>query len=266
MINRMKQIPNIVTLLNLAFGCLAVVCILQTGENIAFLDDNNFVHINMPERIIWGSVFIGCAALVDFLDGFVARLLKVDSPLGKQLDSLADVVSFGVAPGMILYQLLRMSYLKEPSAFDTSSLAFLPVLLFPCAAAYRLAKFNLDTRQTYGFIGVPTPSAALLVASLPLVLFYDQFSLAVLVVNKWVIYGLTIVLSALMISRIPILSIKFRTLAFRENWPKWVLAVLAIPAAIFLHWVAVPFIFAVYVLLSLVVGKKFVSPAIEQNP
>lgn len=258
----MKQIPNIVTLLNLAFGCLAIVCILQPGENIAILDDSNILHISMPERIAWGSVFIGCAALVDFLDGFVARLLKVDSPMGKQLDSLADVVSFGVAPGMILYQLLRMSYLREPSAFDTSTLAFLPILLFPCAAAYRLAKFNIDTRQTYGFIGVPTPPAALLVASLPMILFYDQFGLATLVVNKWILYGLTLVLSGLMVSNIPMLSVKFKTLAFRDNWPKWVLVVLAIVSAIFLRWVAVPFVFAVYVVLSLAAGKRY---AIENS-
>ncbi|TDX00428.1 CDP-diacylglycerol--serine O-phosphatidyltransferase [Dinghuibacter silviterrae] len=252
----MKQIPNIVTLFNLAFGCLAIVCILQPGENIGYLDDGNILHINMPERIVWGSVFIGCAALVDFLDGFVARLLKVDSPMGKQLDSLADVVSFGVAPGMILYQLLRMSYLREPSAFDTSTWAFLPALLFPCCAAYRLAKFNIDTRQVYGFIGVPTPPSALLVASLPLVLFYDQFGLAGWVVNHWVLYALIIVLSLLMISNIPVLSIKFKTYSFKDNWPKWLLAVLSVVSAVVLHWVAVPFVFAVYVVLSLVIGRR----------
>jgi CDP-diacylglycerol---serine O-phosphatidyltransferase len=252
-----RQIPNIITLLNLAFGCIALVCILQPGENIAFLDDSNIIHINMPERIAWGSVFMGCAALVDFLDGFVARLLKVNSPVGKELDSLADVVSFGVVPGMILYQLLRMSYLREPSAFDTPVLAFLPVLLFPCAAAYRLAKFNVDSRQTYGFIGVPTPPAALLVASLPMILFYDQFGLAGLVVNRWFLYALTIVASWLMISNIRMLSIKFRSYSFGDNWPKWILALVAVLSAVFLHWVAIPFVFAVYVVLSLAVGKRF---------
>ncbi|HTJ13556.1 MAG TPA: CDP-alcohol phosphatidyltransferase family protein [Dinghuibacter sp.] len=252
----MKQIPNIVTLLNLAFGCVAIVCILQPGENIAVLDTDSFLHITLPERIVWGSVFIGCAALVDFLDGFVARLLRVDSPMGKQLDSLADVVSFGVAPGAILYQLLRMSYLREASAFDTSLWAFAPILLFPCAAAYRLGKFNVDARQTYGFLGVPTPPAALLVAALPLIQHFDQFGLAPIVVNKWVLYALTLILSGLMISDIPMLSLKFRTLAFKDNWTKWLLAALAVLAAIFIQWVAVPVVFAVYVILSLVVGKR----------
>ncbi len=262
----MKQLPNIVTLLNLVFGCIALVCILQPGESIALLDDNNIIHINLPEKIVWGSVFIGLAALVDFLDGFVARLMKVNSPLGKELDSLADVVSFGVVPGMILYQLLRMSYLREPSALETSVMAFLPALLFPCAAAYRLAKFNIDSRQTYGFIGVPTPPAALLVASLPLILFYNQFGLAGLMVNRWFLYGLIVLISWLMISDIPMLSLKFKRLSFNENWPKWLIAGVTLLAVIFLRWAAVPFVFAFYVVLSLVVGKRFAQGAGGQAP
>jgi CDP-diacylglycerol--serine O-phosphatidyltransferase len=233
------------------FGCIALICILQPGENIAILDDSSVIHITMPERIAWGSVFMGCAAVVDFLDGFVARMLKVHSPLGKELDSLADMVSFGVVPGMLLYQLLRMSYLKEPSAFDTPVTAFLPALLVPCAAAYRLAKFNLDTRQSYGFIGVPTPPVALLIASLPLIVFYDQFGLAGIVVNKWFLYGLIVVTSFLMVSHIPILSLKFKSFDFRENWPKWALGIVALVAALLLHWVAVPVVFVIYILLSL---------------
>jgi CDP-diacylglycerol--serine O-phosphatidyltransferase len=262
----MKQLPNIVTLLNLVFGCIALVCILQPGESIALLDENNIIHINLPERIVWGSVFMGAAAVVDFLDGFVARLLKVNSPLGKELDSLADVVSFGVVPGMILYQLLRMSYLREPSALETSMLAFLPALLFPCAAAYRLAKFNIDSRQSYGFIGVPTPPSALLIASLPLILFYNQFGLAGLVVNRWFLYGLIVLTSWLMISDIPMLSLKFKTLSFNENWPKWILAGVTLLAAVFLHWVAVPFVFAFYVVLSMAVGKRFSHGSGGQTP
>ena len=215
----------------------------------------------MPERIAWGSVFMGLAAVVDFLDGFVARLLKVHSPLGKELDSLADMVSFGVVPGMILYQLLRMSYLREPSAFDTPVTAFLPALLVPCAAAYRLAKFNVDTRQTYGFIGVPTPPVALLIASLPLIFYYDQFGLAALVVNKWFLYALIVLTSFLMISNIPILSLKFKSFTIRDNWPKWTLAAVALVSAFLVHWVAIPLVFVVYVALSLAIGRRFSSPA-----
>jgi CDP-diacylglycerol--serine O-phosphatidyltransferase len=171
------------------------------------------------------------------------------------------MVSFGVVPGMILYQLLRMSYLREPSAFDTPVTAFLPALLVPCAAAYRLAKFNVDTRQTYGFIGVPTPPVALLIASLPLIFYYDQFGLAALVVNKWFLYALIVLTSFLMISNIPILSLKFKSFTIRDNWPKWTLAAVALVSAFLVHWVAIPLVFVVYVALSLAIGRRFSSPA-----
>ena len=103
----MKQIPNLFTLLNLVFGCIAIVFILQTGESILVMESTGVTQVFMPEKIWWGSLFIFGAAIIDFLDGFLARLLKSSSEMGKQLDSLSDVVSFGVAPGLILYQLLR---------------------------------------------------------------------------------------------------------------------------------------------------------------
>ena len=111
-----------------------------------------------------------CAAVVDFLDGFLARLFKATSPMGKQLDSLSDVVSFGVAPALIIYQLLRISYAQEENGLDISIAFLLPALIIACAAAWRLAKFNLDETQQYSFKGLPTPAAGLFVASLPLIL------------------------------------------------------------------------------------------------
>src|SRR5688572_18249325 len=104
----MKQIPNLFTLLNLVFGCLAIIFILQPGQSIVYVDAEGYTSRDLPEKITWGSICIFAAALVDFLDGFIARLFKANSAMGKQLDSLADVVSFGVAPGMIMYQLLRL--------------------------------------------------------------------------------------------------------------------------------------------------------------
>jgi CDP-diacylglycerol--serine O-phosphatidyltransferase len=115
----MKQIPNLFTLLNLIAGCLAIVFILQTGEGIINYNGQDW-KIYLPEKIWWGSVCIGIAGIIDFLDGFVARLFGAESEIGKQLDSLADIVSFGVAPGLILYQLLRISYISEESGLDTS--------------------------------------------------------------------------------------------------------------------------------------------------
>src|SRR5882724_4940469 len=120
---RMKNIPNLFTLLNLFFGCIAVILILQNGIAIMTGDDG-VQYVGIPERIGLASLFMGLAGLVDFLDGLVARLFKATSPMGKQLDSLADVVSFGVAPGMILYQFLRMSFIRQEDGLDVSTLWF----------------------------------------------------------------------------------------------------------------------------------------------
>src|SRR6476661_4301036 len=138
----MKNIPNLFTLLNLLFGCIAIIFLLQNGITISYTEEGA-QFINLPEKIWLGPLFIGLAAVVDFLDGFVARLFKATSPLGKQLDSLADLVSFGVAPGFIIYQFLRLSFAKEEDGIDVSLITLIPALFIPLAAAYRLAKFNL---------------------------------------------------------------------------------------------------------------------------
>src|ERR1700730_15833564 len=180
----MKQIPNFFTLLNLFFGCLAIIFILQNGISISYNDEGTQL-IDMPEKIWMASLFIGLAGVVDFLDGFVARLFKANSSLGKELDSLADLVSFGVAPGLIIYQFLRMSFMKEENGLDVSLGWLLPALLIPCAAAYRLAKFNLDDSQQYSFKGLLTPAAGLLNASFPLIYWYVNNEVIIrLLLNK----------------------------------------------------------------------------------
>lgn len=252
----MKQIPNLFTLLNLVFGCIAIVCILQTGETIVYTDATGFTTVNMPEKIAMGSLFIFAAALVDFLDGFIARLFKASSEMGKQLDSLADVVSFGVAPGLILYQLLRISFAREADGLDVSVIALAPAFLLPCAAAWRLAKFNLDSSQQYSFKGLPTPAAGITVAALPLIIHYQQLNLQVLLLNKWLLYGIIVLLSYLMISNLPLLSLKFRDSSLKNNLPKYILAGIAIVAAIFLKWVAIPVVFLAYVIVSLAFKNK----------
>jgi len=139
----MKQIPNLFTLLNLFFGCIAIVLILQTGQSIVVLNEQvGTYEPYFPEKMGWGALFIFFAAVVDFLDGFVARMLNAASERGKQLDSLSDVVSFGVAPGMILYQLLRLGYARGESGLDVSFAYLLPAFIFSCAVAWRLAKFT----------------------------------------------------------------------------------------------------------------------------
>lgn len=251
----MKQIPNLFTLLNLVFGCIAIILILQTGETLVTQSEGTWVA-QLPEKIWWGSICIGIAAIVDFLDGFVARLFRAESEIGKQLDSLADIVSFGVAPGMILYQLLRISYISEETGLDTSFLALAPALLFPCAGAYRLARFNTDNTQRYGFKGVPIPAAGLVVASLPLILLYNYFDLVTVLLNKWLLYAIIIILSFLMISNLSLMALKFKDFTVQNNMPKIILIVLAIIAAIFLQWLAVPVIFILYIILSLAFKNK----------
>lgn len=246
----MKQIPNLFTLLNLIFGSLAIILILQPGERIANISDG-LVFQQMPEKITWGCICIGIAAVIDFLDGFVARLFKATSEIGKQLDSLADVVSFGVAPGMILYQLLRISFAGQENGLDISVAWLLPALIFPAAGAYRLARFNVDTTQQYGFKGVPIPAAGLVVASLPFIAFYNTFDLISLVYNKWLLYAIILLLSWLMVSSLPLMALKFTNYNIKNNLPKYILIVTALLAAVIFQWVAVPIVFIAYVTLSL---------------
>ena len=252
----MKNIPNLFTLLNLVFGCVAIIFILQTGESIVYVSSVGVTEINLPEKITWGCLFIFMAAAVDFLDGFVARLFKASSEMGKQLDSLADVVSFGVAPGLIMYQLLRISFAKEEDGLDTSVMWILPALLIPCAAAWRLAKFNIDTEQQYSFKGLPTPAAGLVVASLPLIIHFAQFGLQLWLVNQWILYIIIILLSYLMVSNLPLMGLKFKDFTVKNNLPKFILLAIAIISAIVLKWVAIPVTMLAYVALSLALKNK----------
>jgi len=252
----MKNIPNLFTLLNLVFGCIAIIFILQTGESIVYVSSVGVTEINLPEKITWGCLFIFMAAAVDFLDGFVARLFKASSEMGKQLDSLADVVSFGVAPGLIMYQLLRISFAKEEDGLDTSVMWILPALLIPCAAAWRLAKFNIDTEQQYSFKGLPTPSAGLVVASLPLIIHFAQFGLQLWLVNQWILYAIIILLSYLMVSNLPLMGLKFKDFTIKNNLPKFLLLAIAIITAVVLKWVAIPVTMLAYVALSLALKNK----------
>lgn len=251
----MKQIPNIFTLFNLVFGCMAIICILQPGESVAY-SDGMAVIPQLPEKIWWASILIGCAAIIDFLDGFVARLFKATSEMGKQLDSLADVVSFGVAPGMILYQMLRMSYMQQENGLDVSVWALAPALIVPAATAYRLARFNIDPGQAFGFKGVPAPAGGLVIASLPLILLYNPYNINEVLLNKWVLYGIITVISWLLVSTLPLMAMKFTDRTLKSNFPKILLAVITVIAAILLKWLAVPVVFIVYIILSLALQKS----------
>ncbi len=252
----MKQIPNLFTLLNLIFGCLAIVFTLQNGIIIS-ADAEGTDYINIPEKIVFAAACIGLSGIVDFLDGFVARLFKATSEIGKQLDSLADVVSFGVAPSMIVYQFLRMSLGREENGIEASMIWLLPAFIIAAAAAYRLAKFNIDSSQQYGFKGVPTPAVGILIASLPLIYWYTDKEFVVnLLLNKWFLYAVIIVVSYLMVSSLPIMALKFKDYTLKNNIPKLILLAIAVTAAIFLKWLAVPLVFVAYIIVSLALKNK----------
>jgi len=246
------QIPNIFTLLNLFFGCLAILATIQTGLTLTTdLNGDNLVVI--PEKFCMAAVFIGIAAVIDFLDGFVARLLKASSEMGKQLDSLADVVSFGVAPGMIVYQFLRLSFAQQPDGLDTNTLWLIPAFLIPCAGAYRLARFNIDTEQGYGFKGVPIPAIGILLASFPLIYWYGNTTrINNVLTNQWFWYGMVLTTSFLMVSKLPMLALKFKDVSLKVFIPFIIIGLFAIISSIFFRWMAVPITFATYTIVSLI--------------
>jgi CDP-diacylglycerol--serine O-phosphatidyltransferase len=158
---------------------------------------------------------------------------------------------------VILNQLLRFSFAREENGLNVSILFLVPAFIVACAAAYRLGKFNLDTDQQYSFKGVPVPAVGLLIASFPLILHFN-FIPAVnnIIINKWFLYISIIVLSYLMVSRHRMLALKFSDYTFRNNLPKIILLAIAIIAALFLRWIAVPVVFIIYVLLSLFTQKQ----------
>lgn len=202
----------------------------------------------------------------DFFDGFAARLLKVSSELGKQLDSLADMVTSGVVPGIVMYQLLVKASNQNSFAttfiekgniatwdfYDVQLLPFVAFLL-PIAAAYRLAKFNLDERQSTTFFGLPTPAMSIFVISLPLILIYSDFEPAHYVIESvyWLLF-ITIFLSVIMNIDIALFSLKFKNFSFKNNWIEVVFVLLTFIALLLFKIVAIPLLIVFYILLSII--------------
>ena len=242
-----KHIPNALTCLNLLCGCLALTFIFNPG-----------LH-----NLVVGAYFVGLAAVADFLDGLVARALRVSSPIGKDLDSLADIVSFGVVPGAMLFQLIISALgLSEPAAAPLASgLQYLPFAAFTITifSALRLAKFNNDTRQTNSFIGLPTPASTLVVASLPLILAAnagEPTTATGLVLNPWVLLGLTLLLSGLLVAELPLFALKFKNFGLVGNRQRYLFLLLAAALGLWLHAAAVPLMVLLYVGLSMVGPRR----------
>lgn len=247
----MKQVPNIFTLLNLFFGCIAIVFIMQPESGIVVINEvTGTSEVVFPERMAFGALFIFFAAAVDFFDGFFARMLKASTDKGKQLDSLSDVVSFGVAPGMIIYQLLRLGYAEGTNGLETSFLLLIPAFVFTCAVAWRLAKFNVSTNQSDSFIGVPSPAAGLVIASFPLIIWYEYFGLQRWFINVWILYAVVVLLSFLMTCNRTFIAMKFKDYSFKNNQLNYLLIIFSVICFVTLQWFAVPVVFVLYLIFS----------------
>jgi CDP-diacylglycerol--serine O-phosphatidyltransferase len=256
----MKQIANFITLLNLIFGCIAIVFTLQ-GVWQWVEDPNQIAGYRVElqtEQLYLASLFIALAAVVDFFDGFIARLLGAEVEMGKQLDSLADVVSFGVAPSMIIFQFLRLSLAKEDDGLSSSFFWLVPAFFLAAAAAWRLARFNIDqSTPAFYFRGTPVPSVGITVAALPLIWWQANAQWEIdLLTNKWALYGLVAALSWLMVSDMPVMSNKPATKSLAGFMPHLCVAMTAILTALFLGWWAVPVTFAAFVIFSIVFKKS----------
>jgi CDP-diacylglycerol--serine O-phosphatidyltransferase len=277
-----KQIPNLLTLSNLLCGCLAI--------KYAFEWD-----------LVMAAYLVGLAAVFDFLDGFAARLLKVSGEMGKQLDSLADMVSFGVVPGVVMFQMMRivsvyhfseneilnrtipnqMGYFVPEISYDFYPICFIAFLI-PLLSAYRLAKFNIDTRQTDKFIGLPTPANSIFILSLPLILNWDKEVVKIFlhdtynlnyphelvlemraklsndlsyfgwIMNFYLLAGISLLFSILLISELPLFALKFKNFGWTDNKIRYVFLIISLAMLIIFQVLAIPFIVILYLFLSIV--------------
>lgn len=228
-----RHIPNSITLCNLACGLYGLV-LIQKGD------------------LIMASIMVGPALIFDFLDGFVARILKVSSPIGKELDSLADMVTFGVLPGFIMFTLLTQSACDPKICTGLIGSSYFPFIAaaIPLMSAMRLAKFNVDTRQSDSFIGLPTPANSILIASLPLIAlfqpqWYDYFS------HPKILGGLTFLLSYLLVAEIPLLALKFKSFGLKENGFRYILIFGSLIFLAFFKWIGLPLVIIFYIILSI---------------
>lgn len=239
-----KQIPNIITSLNLLCGCVAIMFAVS-GD------------------LVSASFFAFAGIFLDFFDGLAARVLNAQSQVGLQLDSLADVVTSGVLPGIVMVQLLsealtgnslEITAIFSTTSNNTSIESYLPFigLLIAVASGYRLAKFNVDTRQTTSFIGLPVPANTLLILSLPLILnFQASQQITELILTPWFLIIITLVSCVLLNAEIPLFGLKFKTWNFKDNAVRYLFLIASILLLVVLKFIAIPIIIFLYILVSL---------------
>lgn len=245
----MKHLPNILTLGNLFFGCMAIVFILHSQPFLSEVNGEQY-WVSGTTQAYYGSICILLAAVCDLLDGMVARWLGVTSAIGKDLDSLSDVVSFGVAPSMILMKMLWASWMQRPDAMDISMIAVCPAFILACFGALRLARFNNSPSTTSYFTGVPIPAVGMVVASFPLINFYNPLGIGYKMQNPWLLYLIIAILSWLMVSKLKMFTLKFSHFTIKKYWAQLTLVVLTLIAIPFLQSLTIPFSFLLYIVLS----------------
>jgi len=238
----MCHLPNLLTLTNLFCGCCALLYTLH----------------NDPVTAAWFT--LGCF-LCDYADGMTARALGLSSPLGKELDSLADMVSFGAVPGAMLYQMLANSTLNCAAEGPTDHvvLAALPAFVLSAFSGLRLARFNLDTRQVGYFIGLSTPACTVLVLGLRLAAHHDRFETAHFIQNPWLLYPLVGVLSWLLNAEIPMFGLKIKSFDLRSNAFNLAFAALFGLLALWLKELALTLIILIYIVLSLFLKNRVMA-------
>jgi len=219
-----KHIPNLLTISNLICGCIAL-------------------YFTFQDKLVFTAYLIGLAAIFDFMDGATARLLNVSSPVGKELDSLADLVSFGLVPGSVVFHLLEEGELSQYSFI---------ALVIPIFSAYRLAKFNVDEDQNENFIGLPTPANCLVFISIPLITTFNSSStIANLIEIPEILLIITVLLSFTLVSRINMFSLKFTNFKYKDNKLRFFLIMMSIILLTWLEFSAIPIIVMLYILMSI---------------
>jgi CDP-diacylglycerol--serine O-phosphatidyltransferase len=259
--NIKKHIPNAITCGNLLCGCLGILACFSYRLDLAFY-------------------FVILAAILDFFDGFAARILKVSSPIGKDLDSLADMVTFGVLPGFIMYKILWLAIDIENDSAMNGIHFLLPysAFLITIFSAIRLAKFNNDIRQTDSFIGVPTPANTILISSLGYIIglkfqSHSSYALQVspekefwfnIVHNQYLFVFITIIMSYLLVAELPLFALKFKNFGWADNKLRYIFLIIAMVLLILFQVIALPFIILLYILLSIInntiTKKKAINP------
>lgn len=241
---KLLNLPNCITLANALCGCLAII----------------FILADQPDLYL-ASLLVLLGAVLDFFDGFAARLLNISSPVGKELDSLADVITFGLVPALIA----RHLFLQTELATSYPLLGYFP-LIIALFSALRLAKFNVDTRQSTGFIGMPTPANTLLWIAFPLTLATANAPFPIWI-EPFISSGLAILLlcvisSVLLISELPLLALKFNGFGWKGNESKYILIAGSLALLAVFLFAALPLILLLYLLISAVFPTKHV---LEKN-